>query len=101
MAHGYASSSTEAISLGQPDIQCPNLPDIPRRVQYPASFVNGDVPVLCGGDDDDSSCYWLVNDGQEWLWQPLSELNEARRGAGFAQMDQDWFMAGILTCIYL
>ena len=97
MAAGYWSPYTETVSLGDPNIQCPDLPDFPGDAEYPAGFLNGDIPVLCGGNlyDLDSSCYELVYDGQAWNWEVFNEMNEPRYGPGYAQMGQDWFLAGI------
>ena len=87
---------TETISLGNPNLSCPDLPASPTDFLYPASFTRGDIPVACGGDSFlDTSCYQLIkeNDGT-WVWEVFAEMAEARSSSAFAQMDQDWFLAG-------
>ena len=89
----HSVSSTEIINLGDPNIQCPQV--FPGHgASSPASFLYGDIPVVCGGDWDDTSCKQLVRDGETWVWELFNDMTVARKYSAFAQMDQDWLLAG-------
>ena len=92
---GSSEQRTEAISLDKSSLVCPDLPDFPRELIYGSIFKNGDVPVVCGGDLFQTSCYQLMQDVDgSWTWNFFADSLRERYSSGYSQIGDEYWMAG-------